>query len=56
MAMIAPLLYLVAALTASPQATAEPTAPKLIRVVPGDSGVYVDFQRRAEDVARRVRS
>jgi hypothetical protein len=49
------VLFLVAALATSPQANAEPTPPKLIRVVPGDSGVYVDFERRAEDVERRVR-
>ncbi|MCH5373113.1 MAG: hypothetical protein JJ992_04000, partial [Planctomycetes bacterium] len=53
--MNAPLLFLVASLNASPQATEEPTPPKLIRIVPGDSGVYVDFERRAEDVKRRVR-
>ena len=55
MAMIAPLFLPVASLAASPQAAAEPTPPKLIRIVPGDSGVYVDFERRAEDVERRVR-
>jgi len=55
MAMNAPLSLLVASLAASPRAPAEPTPPKLIRIVPGDGGVYVDFERRAEDVERRVR-
>ena len=49
-------LALITLMAVTAQAFAnDPSPPKLLHVIPGDSGVYVEIEKRDEDVERNVR-
>jgi hypothetical protein len=49
------MLFIVGVLIAAQAFAEEPPPPRLVGVVPGDSGVYVDIEKRDEDVQRNIR-
>jgi len=49
------MLFIVGVLIAARTFAEEPSPPRLVGVVPGDSGVYVDIEKRDEDVQRNIR-